>query len=1115
MSGTSFSFKNNLTIDNGKYLKWLNSTGLTRNDIIGVDNLNNLNINSAQGSVFLNSNNSGSNTFLNVNNTSNVIVASKLGVGFSSTSNISANLTLAKNGYIGVNTTQGSDDGYLGLTGSYALNSTSGSRMIMYANNNTSGNGQLRLYSGDDNAAYIGLYTGNDAVRFQVDNSGTSYFTPNGSTVVFSVADAESMFTNNVVLASTDPSTGPTSGALTVAGGIGVAGDVNVSGTLNISDATGNLNFSSTEPSTSYTSASLRVAGGMSIATTSNATGISAGGAISVAGGVAIAKDMYVGGSVVILDSTVSSSAQTGSLVLYGGMGINNAVLSRTNNGPQIRLAPVTNGTETSIAFYATNNFSASETGGSTTWTIGQNVGGIGSGNFGIYSPGNGTLITVTNAGKVGIGTTSPNTDSLLHVNGNALLEDITTGSINFTGNLFQNGVPYVGSQWSGSSGSLFYIGNVGVNTTTVTSTLTVNGDANIIGGLTAGNINFTGSLFQNGFPYVGSQWIGTSGNIYFSGGNVGIGTTNPQYQLDIYSSTYSKVRLKNDVAAEFWVENPYTLITLGTYASVGNIYDATGYVYCDTNLSLQSRSANLWVCTNGNVGIGTATPAGQLDIYSSTYSYVRLNNDDGADYRISTPYGYVSMGVSQSTGNVVYDGIGYVYSDKDLSLQSGNAELRVCTNGNVGIGVTSPSSILHVNGTITATAYTGGSISIPTGSIASLTTLNASTTNMTAGDAIVTNTLTVGGAVYADSLSTGMSTVFSGTFVGANNVAVPTDVTGLAFNNSSIRNFSIQLAVTINATSGNLYESFTIDGTQTDAGWTLFVDSIGDVTGVEFYVTNSGQVQYTSTNITSWTSTTFRYTATTLAATGSYNSLSVVTNGNLLFDTIQLNSTADAVFGGNNGALYSLGGGTFAKSVVIRSSNDATGVGTGGSLTVMGGAAIASNLVVGTGITSQNITTNSLVATSSINGASFQNELGSLRLRASNTQGTVFLATNGNVGINTTLPSYQLHVEGDIYATGAITAFSDSRLKTNIATINHALETVSKLRGVTYTSKNTNRKELGVVAQEIQQVLPEVVVDKGEYLGVAYGNIVGVLIEAVKELRVKVTILEEQLNIR
>ena len=83
----------------------------------------------------------------------------------------------------------------------------------------------------------------------------------------------------------------------------------------------------------------------------------------------------------------------------------------------------------------------------------------------------------------------------------------------------------------------------------------------------------------------------------------------------------------------------------------------------------------------------------------------------------------------------------------------------------------------------------------------------------------------------------------------------------------------------------------------------------------------------------------------------------------------------------------------------------------------------------------------------------------------------------------------------GTITASGDITAFSDERLKSDIETIDNALDKVMNMRGVSYTKQA--EKGIGVIAQEIEKVLPEVVTD-GEYKSVAYGNIVGVLIEAI-----------------
>ena len=100
----------------------------------------------------------------------------------------------------------------------------------------------------------------------------------------------------------------------------------------------------------------------------------------------------------------------------------------------------------------------------------------------------------------------------------------------------------------------------------------------------------------------------------------------------------------------------------------------------------------------------------------------------------------------------------------------------------------------------------------------------------------------------------------------------------------------------------------------------------------------------------------------------------------------------------------------------------------------------------------------------------------------------------------------------GSVYSNGNVTAYSDVNLKEGITTISDALSKVTKLRGVSFVRKDTKQKGIGVIAQEIEKVLPEVV-ETTEYKSVAYGNIVGVLIESIKELKSEVDDLKKQLR--
>ena len=92
------------------------------------------------------------------------------------------------------------------------------------------------------------------------------------------------------------------------------------------------------------------------------------------------------------------------------------------------------------------------------------------------------------------------------------------------------------------------------------------------------------------------------------------------------------------------------------------------------------------------------------------------------------------------------------------------------------------------------------------------------------------------------------------------------------------------------------------------------------------------------------------------------------------------------------------------------------------------------------------------------------------------------------------------------------VVAFSDERLKSNIETIPNALDKVLQMRGVNF-DKN-GHKSMGVIAQEVEKIIPEVVStenkDGEEYLGVAYPNMVGILIEAIKDLQKQVDELKK-----
>ncbi len=101
-----------------------------------------------------------------------------------------------------------------------------------------------------------------------------------------------------------------------------------------------------------------------------------------------------------------------------------------------------------------------------------------------------------------------------------------------------------------------------------------------------------------------------------------------------------------------------------------------------------------------------------------------------------------------------------------------------------------------------------------------------------------------------------------------------------------------------------------------------------------------------------------------------------------------------------------------------------------------------------------------------------------------------------------------------NVLSATTVTGNSDRDLKENIKTIPNALDKVLQLRGVEYDWKEDGRHDIGVVAQEVEEVFPEVVHKSGEGVrSVDYGHLVGALIESIKELKAEVDDLKSQIN--
>ena len=157
--------------------------------------------------------------------------------------------------------------------------------------------------------------------------------------------------------------------------------------------------------------------------------------------------------------------------------------------------------------------------------------------------------------------------------------------------------------------------------------------------------------------------------------------------------------------------------------------------------------------------------------------------------------------------------------------------------------------------------------------------------------------------------------------------------------------------------------------------------------------------------------------------------------------------------------------------------------------------------------------------ATSSTNSTNATNSTNTtnVNILSDSTNSTRYInfssTTSGNdrvradAGLTYNPSSNSLNVSGDINSN------SDETLKTEIQTIQGALESLKEVRGVSFTWKGTEKKSMGVIAQDVEKVFPDIVDLNVDKKSVSYNGLIGALVEAVKELSERVEELESQVS--
>lgn len=331
--------------------------------------------------------------------------------------------------------------------------------------------------------------------------------------------------------------------------------------------------------------------------------------------------------------------------------------------------------------------------------------------------------------------------------------------------------------------------------------------------------------------------------------------------------------------------------------------------------------------------------------------------------------------------------------------------------------------------------------------------------------------------------------------------------------------NGSAGQVLTSNGSSSNIYWSSPAPATNVNA---------------QYVWTNTHTFQNTITFNTSILANTINATSHTTGGGYGTSTGGLVANattigmGNTTTNTFITNGLVQTTNG-----IYSVGqfNGTYADGIVVDyiNTNGRISVGTADTLSFYTGGVAATlmmsinttsfNLPTGAGLyVNGSVGTANQVLTSNGTGAYWASGGASgATLNANNTDTTTYYIglanTSSGAWTNAVVSTTKLYF---VPSTGTLSAtvfnsLSDIAYKTNINTINNALDTVNSMRGVTFNWKEDDRPSVGVIAQELEKVIPELVTIHNDKKSVNYDGLIGVLIEAIKELKQEIDDLKSQ----
>ena len=929
-------------------------------------------------------------------------------------------------------------------------------------------------------------------------------------------------------------------------------GNYTITGSLTVqSGITGNLTGTSSWASNARTASYLTPSNSYTI-TSLTASTVSASGAI-IASSFTGSFSGSIGNAVSAISASYALSASFASNTISSSYSLTSsfATTAQTanalNTGNSYTIAGLTN--NGTLSQQGTLSMGSGYQILATTGTVtSPSLSFVGDTNTGLYSPGADTLvfstsgserIRIDDGGNVGIGTSTIGT--LFHVRKAAN-----------------------GNNWA------WFAGNTGA-TLPSTYTYGVLIGSNYSNGSSESNIVWGHGISSNQYFAIGKV---SGSNVYSEqlridiNGNVGIGTSGPVDKLHVIGNTTlvasdatslgSGTKIRFYRVSDGWEPAQIEQIWTGTALQ--------GVLAFKTNTNtLGTLTTKMVIDNNGNVGIGTTSPVVITDIqgtnvtlYAANYvgsvgtMYLRGNDA----YNSGTAgAGIYLRGKYDSSSNVTTFGAISVIKENDIDGNyagaltflsrtngqgSGAAEkMRIDSNGNVGIGTTSPGALLELSSSTVGNLvnikgargnnilYVSGSgaVGINSSNFDPLATeallISGSTYNIISADTnintygqIHTQNRSSGNAASSDLVATNNNGNESGNYVdmGINSSGYTSGFIGNA-NDGYLYNTGSQFYIGNAGLTGNLY--FFAGGTTNTASMMLSA---------------SGNVGIGTTSATNKLHVVGEIASYKNGSDAIQSQLYLANAGNTQAYNFQLNSAGTSLdlwgYDNANGWKNNV---TFGKS---------GNVGIGTSTSILGKLQLNSDVAPYYGPATSSATPNGIFVLGSLSG----DVVNTFGVDASSTayawiqprkttvasySNLVLNPNGGNVGIGTTSPIAKLDVSGSsrfgVTSTNthqfsgsvsvsnnitclSLTETSTEAVKYNIIPLPSQLENVLKLTPVSFNYKTNDKHSIGLIAEEVAKIYPEFTSDNND--SISYGKITSVLIQSIKELK---TIIDNQ----